>query len=206
MAKQKGRQKSAPQPVPAENDRGVYVSGKLVISTIVAVAVLAAGFSWWFRYTATRQAAQFWGPQHVVIRDAENVQLITLGLMAADEEHVHDSVSTFADHYHTMGGVVRVNDRRDVSEAHGLIHLRNELLLDRSYDRSAGAPVAPSDWKYGLEFRDAPTSPPLLVLFSGDFRRLLRHPPTIGSGSAELSPSFAKGLKTVIDEWQAEKR
>jgi hypothetical protein len=206
MAKQKGTPKSSPQQLPADEVGGAYVSGKLVISTIVAVAVLAAGFSWWFRYSATRQAARFWGPQHVLVRDAKNVQLVTLGPMGADESHVHDSESTFADHYHTMEGVVKVVDRRDVTDSHGLIHLRTELLQDRSYEWATNAPAATVDWKYGLEFRDATTSPPLLVLFSSDCRRLLRHPPTIGSGAAILSPSFADGLKTVFTEWQTEQR
>ena len=38
------------------------ISGKLLIIGILTVAFLAAGTSWWFRYSATHRAATFWGP------------------------------------------------------------------------------------------------------------------------------------------------
>ena len=205
MTKQKGTPKAPQQYGPATDAGGVYVSGKLVITVIVAVALLGAGFSWWSRYTATRRTAQFWGSQNVLlIRDAKNVQLISVGPMGPD--HVHNAGDTFADHYHIIDGLVRVIDRRDVSQSPGLINLRDGLLLDRSYEAHSGVLASANDWQYGLEFRDSLTSPPLVILFSADCRRLLRHPPTIGPGVATLAPNFAEGLKKVFTEWQAAKR
>ena len=37
-------------------------SGKLLIIGILTVAFVAAGTSWWFRYSATHRVAAFWGP------------------------------------------------------------------------------------------------------------------------------------------------
>jgi hypothetical protein len=207
MASQKGATTDPSQQNLAADDGGVFVSGKLVITAVVALALLGAAFSWWFRYSSTRRAAQFWGPQNVLlIRDGANVQLLTVGPMGDDEPHVHDPDSLYLDHYHTLAGVVSVRDRRDATQAHGLVHLRNELLMDRSFQEDDGSIPPINDWKFGLEFRESEASPPLLILFSADGRRLLRHPPTVGSGLAEVAPSFADGLTTVFTEWQAEPR
>jgi hypothetical protein len=209
MAKHKGNkgsQNARQQPAP-EDDGGIYVSGKLVISAVVVIALLAAGFSWWFRYTSTRRAAQFWGPQNVLlIRDAPHVQLLNVGPMAESDSHAHDPNTVFADHYHTLGGVVRVASRRDASQLHGLIHLRHELLMDRSVQADNAALPAAESWRYGLEFRSTPEGPPLVVLFSEDCRRMLRHPPSVGTGLANATANFAEGLKTVFAEWEKQSR
>jgi hypothetical protein len=202
MAKPKGTRREARSAAnSAADDGGIYVSGKLVITTVVVLAVLAAGFSWWYRYSSTRQSTRFWGGQNArLIRDAKHVHLITLGPLGAD--HVHEPNATFADHYHVPDGLVAVVERRVVTEAPGLIHLRTELLVDRSFETHSGVLASASDWRYGLEFRDAETNPPLVVFFTADCRRLMRYPPTTGSGVASLTPDFAAGLATVFDEWR----
>lgn len=206
MAKPKGtRREAAPSPTPGTEVGGIYVSGKLVIITVVLLAVFAAGFSWWFRYSSTRRTTRFWGGQNArLIRDAKRIHLVTLGPMGPD--HVHDANAAFADHYHVLDGLVGVVERREVTESRGLVHLRTELLMDRSYESFSGVLGSASDWKYGLEFRDAETSPPLVIFFSADCRRLQRHPPAVGTGVAELAPDFATGLKTVFEEWRNAER
>src|SRR3989304_2712639 len=71
------------------------------------------GSSWWFRYSATHRAAQFWGPQAAeLIRDAPHVTLRSAAA-AADGQDAADAAVP-----------------RDVSHAKGLTHLRNALLED----------------------------------------------------------------------------
>jgi hypothetical protein len=206
MAKPKGTHGgSRPAPAPTADDGGIYVSGKLVIITVVVLAVLGAGFSWWYRYSSTRHATRFWGGENArLIRDAKHVHLIRVGPMGP--VHVHDPNAAFADHYHVPDGLVGVVDRREVTQAPGLIHLRNELVMDRSYESHTGVLAPASEWQYGLEFRDADTNSPFVVFFSGDCRRLMRYPPTIGPGVASLTPKFAAGLKTVFEEWRTAER
>jgi hypothetical protein len=121
-------------------------------------------------------------------------------------DHDHDPNTNFPNHYHVLDGLVRVVDRREVTESHGLVHMRRELLMDLSYESFAGVLGSADDWKYGLEFRDVETSPPLVLFFSADCRRLLRHPPTVGTGVAAPAPDFAAGLKTVFEEWRTAER
>ena len=177
------------------------ISGKVVIVTIGLVAILAAGFSWWFRYSSTVRAAKFWGPVGVeLIRNpGSSVQLIHVQPMG-DTGHEHNSGGGFADHYHTLGGVVEVVDRRDVTRAHGLVHLRNELLMDRSFHEELSKSAA-DDWRTGLEFRDAAGSAPLVVFFSADCRRMMRIPAGQGADFATTSSEFAEGLNVVFTEW-----
>jgi hypothetical protein len=202
MAKPKGTQRNphAIQPQTAD-DGGIYVSGKLVIVVVLLLAFAGAGFSWWYRYSSTRESVRFWGGQNAsLIRDAQLVHLITVGPM--DPDHVHDPNAVYADHYHVPDGLVGVLERRDVTHAPGLVHLRRELLMDRNFESHNGVLASANDWQYGLEFRDAETSLPFVVFFTADCRRLLRYPSTIGPGVAKLEPTFAEGLKSVLDEWR----
>jgi hypothetical protein len=207
MAKQKGTRKDKRQQPIAEEPTGIAVSGKWVILAVVALALVGAVFSWWHRYTSTRMAARFWGPQYSsLIRGNSNVQLITVRPMSDTESHNHDPTGDFPDHYHTLGGVVRVTDRRDITQAHGLTHLRNELLMDRSFQPDELGAATADVWHSGLEFRDTADGPPLVILFSGDGRRMLRYPPTVGTSLANTSARFAEGLQIVLAEWKAETR
>lgn len=105
------------------------VSGKLVIITVLAIALAAAGASWWFRYNATRHAAGFWGGKIArLIRDAPH---ITLEQITRNNE-----------------GLITTSVTRDVSRSPGITHLRAALLEDKSFNWPASekAPSTPSGW------------------------------------------------------------
>jgi hypothetical protein len=207
MTKHKGKRNDQRQSPRLEDGGGTTVSGKWVILAVVALALFGAGFSWWHRYTSTRMAARFWGPQHSsLIRNPANVQLITVRPMSDTESHNHEPTSQFPDHYHTLAGVVRVTERRDITQAHGLSHLRNELLMDRSFQPDELGAATADVWRSGLEFRDGADGAPLVLLFSKDGRRMLRHPPTVGTSLANTSTRFAEGWQIVLAEWKAETR
>ena len=68
--------------------------GKLLILVILGVALVMAGFSWWFRYNATHRAANFWG--HVVahaIRDAPQVEALIVRRTSKPAEIAAISIS-----------------------------------------------------------------------------------------------------------------
>jgi hypothetical protein len=209
MAKQKGgpsigRAKSPqlPQaPGSAPEPGGIYVSGKLVILTIAAVALGAAAFSWWYRYTSTRRAAAFWGPAAVaLIRDAPSVHWIKVEPLRDMSQHVHHPGGVFPEDYHLLSGIWHVTERRDVSKAPGLTHLRNALLMDRSFRVDERA--APEEWHNGLEFRQSPEGQTLVIFFSADGGRMLRQPPAAGADLAAPSARFAEGLTEILADWQ----
>jgi hypothetical protein len=132
----------------------VQNSGKLLIGAILAVAILLAGAGWWFRYEATNEAARFWGPHAVrLIRDAPGVELAR-----------GSQVSTAR----------QPGSSRDVSQAHGLTHLRNALLEDRSFtgtksiESRSMAPGTLFQGGWSLVFHDPSRGEELTIFFPTD--------------------------------------
>jgi hypothetical protein len=154
-------------------------SGKRLILGVVAACLVAAAASWWFRYSATHRAAEFWGPQAVaLIRDAPHVTLRS-DAPSADGE-----------------GTAEADVPRDISQAKGLTHLRNALLEDASYDWTATAPAG-TDNANSLVFATVEGGEPrAVVLFSPDFRWV-----SSGTGAdpakyfVATTEEFAAGLK-----------
>ncbi|MCI0492285.1 MAG: hypothetical protein L0Z07_05050 [Planctomycetes bacterium] len=127
-------------------------SGKLLILAMVVVGLLAAGASWWFRYSATHQAARFWGPEAVrLIRDAPRVELVRLPPNGGAGDRQAAAAL-----------------RRDVSAAPGMTHLRNALLEDRSFlwppEQRNQDPV----WRWAIRFHQTGTAASATLLFTDD--------------------------------------
>jgi hypothetical protein len=127
---------NTPPPVPT-------ISGKWLIIGVLSVAVVGAGGSWWFRYSSTHQAALFWGPHSApLIRDAPRV-----------------------DFYRDQGFDSSIKIR-NVTAAQGLVHLRNALLEDRSYQWPANPSPAGARWEWVLIFRDDDANQQVELSFS----------------------------------------
>jgi hypothetical protein len=152
-------------------------SGKLLIIAVVTVAFAAAGAGWWFRYSATHLAAKFWGPEAVLlIRDASNVTLIRSG------------AST------------------DVTQAHGLTHLRYALLEDRSFNWPPTETPSASEWTTRLCFANSPSegAPAFAIAFSADsLWATATNANGEPIGSAISCEPISKGLSEVFTEWSA---
>jgi hypothetical protein len=166
-------------------------SGKLVILGILAVAVASAAASWWFRYEATHRAADFWGPDAaVLIRDAPGVLLIELRQLTALEANGPPSRS-FAVGQDTYVAALE----RDISQARGLLHLRNALLEDRSY--AWDDPQLPwrdeIEWKWRLVFFG--DRPPKEIWFSSNARYAMRE-----DGAVISCSPIASGLVAFLQD------
>jgi hypothetical protein len=122
----------------------MHSSGKLVIIGIITLAVASAAASWWFRYSATHRAVNFWGPDAAeLIRDAPRVSLVRLIL--------GDPPAT-----------------RDISKAPGILHLRNALLEDRSFQWRQSFGAAPKGGGWKLVFSDPATGEEFAIRFTTD--------------------------------------
>lgn len=130
------------------------VSGKWVILGILAVALAAAGGSWWFRYNSTSRVAHYLGRENAIaVRDASKVTLATFVDPIAIPINSIWSVPVeqwLAQQPQTL---------TDVTSARGLLHLRNALLDDRSFEWESDATipvaVAAAKWTHALIFDDA---------------------------------------------------
>jgi hypothetical protein len=154
-------------------------SGKRLILGVLVIGLAAAAASWWFRYSATHRAAQFWGPQAVeLIRDALRVTLRT------------DDPATEGNNPADLP--------RDISSAKGLTHLRAALLEDRSYDWSAAGP-ADTNWSNSLVFEESEGAEPrVVILFSPDFNWAANGSAANPVGHAISTSPIAKGLQTFF--------
>ena len=157
------------------------LSGKLLITGILAVAFVAAGTSWWFRYSATHRAATFWGPAAAVVRDA---RMVELWLPANPHENIRSASLA-----------VNNSDLHDISSAHGLVHLRNALLEDHSFNWPPAKITPDVEWTQGLRFLDGSTG--VLVMFSSDFKFV-----RMANGEEMLScEPIATGLREMFAEF-----
>ena len=181
--------KSRP-PEAAPNQMVPQISGKLIIIGVLTVSITAAAASWWFRYNATHRAAEFWGPKAArLIRDAPQVELIKLA-PSTEGDAPEKTIELHGEKY-------KIATRVDASAAHGMTHLRNALIEDRSFGAFGAAYEAPPPhyWRWALEFRDGDES--ATVLFPEDCgRATLQH----GNGGIASCEPIAKGLREMFAE------
>jgi hypothetical protein len=172
-------------------------SGKLVIVGIVTVALASAATSWWFRYAATHKAVRFWGSDTAeLIRDARHVLL--LRNPSAEDSHLAELNPARARFYESVV---------TVSNAPGLLHLRNALLEDKSFSwpKSSDSPPPPAQdagyWQ--LVFFDSRMNKnAALIGFSKDCRQTIRLRPSFMAkvAAAVSTEPIAEGLRTMFAE------
>lgn len=167
------------------------ISGKLVIVGIVVVALCAAAISWWFRYNATHRAGKFWGPEAAtIIRDAPSVNIYHAGNFGAPDEAAIKKKVTATE--------------LDISNAHGLTHLRNALLEDHNFDwTSAEKDPFQASEHWGLMFADPEAGKATTVWLSDDFRYASALDGT-ERRSVSVDPVMAKGLREMFTEFTTE--
>ena len=165
----------------------MQLSGKLVVSSILFIAVLAAGASWWFRYNATNRAAEFWGPlASRLIRDAPIIELYRFEPSHRNSQEF-DQLVQFLD---------APTNGRDISTMQGLTHLRNALLEDRSYEWPPDPRQPNDEWRWVLVFRDKPGQPTAALAFSRDWK-LVTHCQNARGQVLSCEP-ISRGLNTMF--------
>lgn len=150
------------------------ISGKLVISTIVVVAVAMAGFAWWARYSQSQQVLTVWGKDAVVlIRTGKKVELLKAarqevpdagsGERPVQRFELPGSGQSDADQGDTDQGdsgqdgaktvSIAFRTERDLSETPGLIHCRHHLVHQKGFDWTANRKEGcDPQWNVGLRF------------------------------------------------------
>jgi hypothetical protein len=146
-----------------------------------------------FRYNATHRAAELWGPQVAqLIRDAPIVEFrkITPPLEGALPARESGELEQ------RLGGPELIN----ITNAAGLVHLRNALVEDRSFDWSPAAAKPNDRWQWVLTFRDDSSRSGATLIFSPDADRVVS---LERADRVVSSEPIAKGLREMFAEFLA---
>ena len=183
----------ATSPAPPSEPEETGFSGKLLIIGILTVAFVAAGGSWLFRYSSTHQAAKFWGAETArLIRDAPTVTFATFSEPVNNQAAKFDSATG-----HNFVDASQV--KRDVTEAHGLVHLRNALLESHNFTWPS-QPTSPTmHWKQALVFTDSATGHSVCVLFSPESKLVAS---TETNSTLSFEP-ISSGVDQMFGEFEA---
>lgn len=116
--------------------------GSLLVVTLMLLGLAAASFAIWYQRAQTRRCLDFYGPEVARrVTKAPRVEVWTLA--PADRP-----------------GRLMAIDRRDVSTARGIVHLRRGLVEDAGFDWAVAGPAGrlPADaWDYAFVFSDPST-------------------------------------------------
>lgn len=139
-------------------------SGQVVVLGILGVALSATGYAWLHHRGQGQHSLDFWGSENaLLVRRAQSVRVDRLEHVPLDEQTKEPSPTR------TKGDVLEIDSEkyvvtasRDISEAKGLIHCRQALIFDPTYDWDQ-SPTRQGEWQYALRF--ANNNKELVVLF-----------------------------------------
>jgi hypothetical protein len=160
-------------------------SGKLVTLGLLLLAVLAAAFAWWNTWAKGQRALDYWGS-----RGAYRIRLapeVTYFELTDAPPQTGQAVLQIGPHQHRS-----VVSQKDISRARGLVHARQALIQDASYNWNAAVTVRPL-WSHAFRFSDPEGSQ--LVLF--DLEHALV---AMSSDSPPLNMNLASGFRTLFAE------
>src|SRR5678810_12040 len=143
-------------------------SGKIVVFSIFAVALVMAAFAWWWNRDSGYRSLQFWGNDRaLIIRDAPQVQTYEVLPLSAVPKAGAGTVMVKKHQGNQI--LLQLDDAQDISSAPGLVHARHSLLQDPSFSWAAEPLSAlqdsrnPPRCKYAVRFID--TTGTVTILF-----------------------------------------
>ncbi len=164
-------------------------TGKIVTIGILGIAVVMASVAWWNNWNKGHRALSYWGSENAYqIRLAKHVTLYQLSdaTTASDDQGQLDIGAQLA----------AIQSERDISQARGLVHARQALIQDSSYNWQS-EPAANPRWQYAIRFGEGDSAS--MVLFD------LRQATVSHAGATRpLSMNLGPGLKTLFDEQMGE--
>jgi hypothetical protein len=154
---------------------------------MLALALAAAAFAWWWNVQSKHRSLAFFGPEAArLIGKAATVELVTVEPIDSappgeSGERISIGDQTFAP-----------LSRHDVSQAQGLIHARTALLDDASYDWQA-PPAEDSPELVIVRFADAGHQ--TLITLDCPHRQLIR---CDTGAKVRLNPKISAGWQQFI--------
>jgi hypothetical protein len=172
----------------------MFDRGKLSVLLMIAVAVAAAGFAWWWNIERTKRSLALYGADGAwLVRNGREVEILKLAPRDSDDAPMEITPDRNRDDNSeplTVGDFTfAVAARYDVSRVKGLVHARAALVDDPSYEWDSPPQPLPGDAiSWLVRFADErgeiylaidPTERQLAVLPAGRNVRLI---PKIAAG------------------------
>ena len=161
--------------------------GKLAVLAMFALAIVAAGFAWWWNYQRGQKCLAFYGADAaLLIRTGEDVVL--LELVPDRPDYTPKSVDTLKVGQETY----RLYRATTISKAKGLIHARTSLVDDASYFWDGGLANCQPQVQFAVRFGD---HSPATVAFDFGCQRVWH----VEQGKhVTLIPKVAEGWKSFL--------
>lgn len=191
MAEYNGRSEVGEHGIEGAFGYSVEAQGKHVIIFIFGTALVAAIFAWSFQYMRGRRILELWGADNArLIRvEGEEIQLLSLSPDTDATKAVRPASLKIDDQ---LFAVVRAVD---ITNAPGIIHARQALIEDASFQWDKPRGDCQSDWQYALEFRDGNRVATVLLDMNCERARLLQ-----SGNEAAIHPKIFAGWRTFIEE------
>jgi hypothetical protein len=179
-------------------------SGKIVIVTIVAVALGAAAFAAWYQYRGQKNALDFWGTTSaVLIAEAPEISIFELGEAGPSEQEqdepeaaeAEDAEATHPKSLEYADRSWKVLSAKPGREAPGIKNIRRALVQDTTFDWKTTPSDVEPEWQYAIAFTDHKNW--ATVLFDFETGRVAL---TGGNKSAPLDPAANKDLREFFAE------
>lgn len=121
----------------------MWNTGKVLIVAILSVGVAAALFAWQHQYRRGARVMKLWGADNTYrIRMAPECELLKLTQPSANAT---DSLRIDNQDW-------QIVQRKEISQARGLVHARQALIQDANYQWDS--PDRPARWSVAVIFRD----------------------------------------------------
>jgi len=164
----------------------MQMSGKLVIIGIFGTALAGGVATLWFQFDARRRSREFWGTDTaVLISRAQKVELLRL---SKAEKAGEDTERLMID-----GDAYEISERKDISEARGLVHVRDALLRDAGFAWEKARGDCQPNWIYAFRFKQDDKAEDVVFDFACERVR-----PVSGEREACISPMM-QGIKDLIE-------
>ncbi|MGD9720441.1 MAG: hypothetical protein AB7O59_06585 [Pirellulales bacterium] len=168
--------------------------GKLVIVAILAVGLIAAGFSLWYHRQGGKHALEYWGTQGALLI-ARAPEIEVLKLRAADAPPAEGEDPQAIERLGVGGKFYVVTAKTDASHARGVSNIRRAMVVDGAYQWDQAPPSEPPVWQYGLEFHE--NDQQILVLFDFDGGRVGS---TASTQTVPLVPEAVRDWRSFFEE------
>jgi hypothetical protein len=142
-------------------------SGTKLVILLVGLALIAGATSWWYRYESAHQATTYWGNEAArLIAQPAEVEAFDLSLLGAE------SALPKGAEVLDLGRKYQAGEPRTLTNARGMVHLRNALMSDRSYEWGTAVDPVEVDWRWCLRFFES--SGEVRIVLSADLATLGR--------------------------------